>query len=507
MTIAVLVGAALAYALGMRRAARRGTSWPAHRAVLFYALGLGSYAVIELGFLGTWSAELRWAFVARIALLLMAVPALIALGRPLDLARAGLSVTVLESHHGHDPRFRGELIHPRGVRALRSLGLESALLQGGAVPVQGFAVTPGPGLRTALLPYLERWGQGLGVDHQRMVASLREAVRSRPGITLRQGEPVVDVLRDGTRVTGVRLRNGETLHAGLVIGADGRQSKVRAALGLEADVKLLSYSVIASVQGALLPWQGFGHVFLGAPGPVLAYPYGDGLVRLCIDVPLEAPRGRGPMLKWVEQHYAAAMPQPLRDAVLSSLAAHPLEACATHSVHTRDCVTPGAALVGDAGGCSHPLTATGMTAAMNDVMELAQALTTYGPGDRALEVYQQRRYRFVRAREVFTEALYDVFRATDAGSEALKAGTFEYWRRSSAARARSMGILSGEDSRRRTFVTEYAKVTGRSALRTWKQPARTRALLTTSFLRIRHTAVRTAVSWARERRAPRRGPA
>lgn len=91
MTIAVLVGAALAYALGMRRAARRGTSWPAHRAVLFYTLGLGSYAVIELGFLGTWSAELRWAFVARIALLLMAVPALIALGRPLDLARAGLS--------------------------------------------------------------------------------------------------------------------------------------------------------------------------------------------------------------------------------------------------------------------------------------------------------------------------------------------------------------------------------------------------------------------------------
>ncbi|ODT29137.1 MAG: cytochrome C oxidase assembly protein [Microbacterium sp. SCN 70-27] len=59
--------------------------------MLFYTLGLGSYGVIELGFLGTWSAELRWAFVARIALLLMAVPALIALGRPLDLARAGLS--------------------------------------------------------------------------------------------------------------------------------------------------------------------------------------------------------------------------------------------------------------------------------------------------------------------------------------------------------------------------------------------------------------------------------
>ena len=60
----------------------------AHR--LFFALGLGSYAVVELGFLGTWSAQLRWAFTARIALLLLAVPALIALGKPVELARAGM---------------------------------------------------------------------------------------------------------------------------------------------------------------------------------------------------------------------------------------------------------------------------------------------------------------------------------------------------------------------------------------------------------------------------------
>ena len=58
--------------------------------MLFFALGLGSYAVVELGFLGAWSAQLRWAFTARIALLLLAVPALIALGKPVELARAGM---------------------------------------------------------------------------------------------------------------------------------------------------------------------------------------------------------------------------------------------------------------------------------------------------------------------------------------------------------------------------------------------------------------------------------
>lgn len=90
MTIAVIVGAAMAYVCGMRRLSRRGTPWPPARAAAFFGLGLGSYAVVELGFLGTWSADLRWAFVARIALLLLAVPGLIALGRPLDLLRANL---------------------------------------------------------------------------------------------------------------------------------------------------------------------------------------------------------------------------------------------------------------------------------------------------------------------------------------------------------------------------------------------------------------------------------
>ncbi len=111
MTLAVLAVAAIGYALGIRRAARRGVSWPRRRTVLFFALGLGSYAVVELGFLGTWSAQLRWAFTARIALLLLAVPALIALGKPVELARAGMG-----------DAGRARLDRVLGGRAARLLG-------------------------------------------------------------------------------------------------------------------------------------------------------------------------------------------------------------------------------------------------------------------------------------------------------------------------------------------------------------------------------------------------
>ena len=37
------------------------------------------------------------------------------------LSARGATVTVLESHLGHDPRFRGELIHPRGGAAAEKL--------------------------------------------------------------------------------------------------------------------------------------------------------------------------------------------------------------------------------------------------------------------------------------------------------------------------------------------------------------------------------------------------
>ncbi|MBG6212102.1 putative membrane protein [Cryobacterium sp. CAN_C3] len=59
----------------------------------FYALGLGSYAYISFGFLGVYSTELRWAFTTRIALLLLAVPAFISMGKPVALARLAMCET------------------------------------------------------------------------------------------------------------------------------------------------------------------------------------------------------------------------------------------------------------------------------------------------------------------------------------------------------------------------------------------------------------------------------
>jgi putative membrane protein len=87
--VAILASAAL-YAAGVWRIHRSGGRWPVSRTLLFVVAGLGSWAVVSFGFLGSYSEELRLAFTTRIALLLFVVPALMVLGRPVELARRAL---------------------------------------------------------------------------------------------------------------------------------------------------------------------------------------------------------------------------------------------------------------------------------------------------------------------------------------------------------------------------------------------------------------------------------
>jgi cytochrome c oxidase assembly factor CtaG len=86
----LLAVAAVLYVAGVLRLRRRGRRWPLRLTASFLLLGLGSYAVISFGFLGAESTDLRWAFTTRIALLLFVVPAFLALGRPVALARVAL---------------------------------------------------------------------------------------------------------------------------------------------------------------------------------------------------------------------------------------------------------------------------------------------------------------------------------------------------------------------------------------------------------------------------------
>jgi 2-polyprenyl-6-methoxyphenol hydroxylase-like FAD-dependent oxidoreductase len=154
------------------------------------------------------------------------------------LARAGVEVLVLEKHADFLRDFRGDTIHPSTARLMDELGLAE---QFAALPLRHSAtirlVTDDgqytvadfrriPGRHT--LGFLPQWD---------FLNFMTEQGRRYAGFDVRMRAEVVDLIGGDGRVTGVRVRDerGELLDvaADLVVAADGRDSRVRSAAGLE----------------------------------------------------------------------------------------------------------------------------------------------------------------------------------------------------------------------------------------------------------------------------------
>jgi putative copper resistance protein D len=88
--LVIVIGAASAYLAGVRRAARTGTRWPAARTVAFLGPGLLGLVYLTMGWPAVYARVLFSVHAVQLIALLMVVPFLLALGRPIQLAQAAL---------------------------------------------------------------------------------------------------------------------------------------------------------------------------------------------------------------------------------------------------------------------------------------------------------------------------------------------------------------------------------------------------------------------------------
>ena len=377
------------------------------------------------------------------------------------LADGRRRILVLDAHPAGRPQFGGELIHAAGIDMLVGLRLWPILENADGERVDGFRVSTDAGDPPVTLPYRDvpalRPG-GLAIEHGHIVSRVREHLSRRPDVEIRTGQRVVDVVWRNGRVAGVKTAAGEEIAAGLTLVADGRHSRTRKAVGIRARKRAISLSAIATAPDQSLPERRYACICLGAPGPSLAYGLRDRDVRFCIDVPIGNDVTRERVAWRLREEYAPRLPDPLRGQLLRALDSGPLELCGNYMVQTDRCTVPGAALIGDAAGCSHPLTASGMTNSLSDIRILSEELRMAETLDEALARYEVLRYRFVRIREILAEELYEAFRAEGAGARAIRTGIFRYWRTSARGRAATVALLSGDDARLSTFVGEYLRV-------------------------------------------------
>jgi ABC exporter DevA family ATP-binding subunit len=375
------------------------------------------------------------------------------------MASLDYRVVVVEPGLDNTKRLAGELIHPPGVAALRELGLMPALGKAGGVPVQGFVVFPGGSEATHSLPYSEGGMEktGLAIEHAAMAEALLTAVGKLPQVTVWKGSRITAIdlaFPDSVAATVDHEGSSCQLRAPLLVAADGRNSFLRRMANVGQKQVHLSNMVGYRIRARHLPRPGFGHVFAGGPTPVLAYQISSldaGDARIMFDLPLKCENPLSPCLD--------SLPHPLRSAVEEAMETQSPLRAANYAIVPDTVNRARLVLAGDAGGCCHPLTATGLTACTRDALLLRQALReNAGDIPRALVRYARLRESPQRTRLAGAELLYDLFRAETPEMRLLRQALFRYWQRSGRGRVSTMALLSTEEGRLSFLVREYVKV-------------------------------------------------
>jgi 2-polyprenyl-6-methoxyphenol hydroxylase-like FAD-dependent oxidoreductase len=156
------------------------------------------------------------------------------------LARAGVSVEVLEKHADFLRDFRGDTIHPSTLELMHELGILAEFLKRPHNEVREVTVQiAGQEMKMADFTHLPTFCKFIAFMPQwDFLNFIVEQTKALPNFRLRMRSEVTGLLEEGGRVAGVRARTpaGDIeVRADLVVGCDGRHSLVRQCAGLLID--------------------------------------------------------------------------------------------------------------------------------------------------------------------------------------------------------------------------------------------------------------------------------
>ena len=388
-------------------------------------------------------------------------------------ARRGWRVLLCEAGLPSHRRLAGELLHPPAVTGLASLGMGGALDELNPASVYGFLIADPTKQRETLLPYAEVMGlrpTGVAVEHAALTRAMLDCASTHSRVTTWLGARVREVEDRGNHCHAEVLIDGQlqSVTARVVILADGRGSSLRHKQGIEVrrDAKSRMMGWIA--RDVALPYPGFGHVYSCGEGLALAYAISSNEVRVMIEC--------SPSPNLFESTSSSntpdvapiveLLPEPLRGALRASISNDKQQSAVIYGQWPKSVTKGRVGVVGDAGGCAHPLTASGLSFCVRDALSVAEALDEAGLSnpEEGLRRYARRRRRAMRTRQMLETAMVDALRGQDAVGRAIRGGLFRYWATSSSGRRASMGLLSTQAQDPLVMAREYARVCGHALL-------------------------------------------
>lgn len=264
---------------------------------------------------------------------------------------------------------------------------------------------------------------------------------SLPNATFRPGTGTAHMLtRQGEAL--VRLQDGTRLSAKLVVGADGRGSAVREAVGLDVHTTRYGQKALAFAVTHDAPHGNISTEIHRTGGPFTLVPLPDHDGRPCSAV------------VWMETgakaQRLAALPEPTFEAEMTARSAHlygPLQLASRRSIwpiisqRATSMTAERTALVAEAAHVVPPIGAQGLNMSLGDIEALLDQAETHraDPGTpEGLARYNRARLPEVTARVAGVDALN---RASMTGIQPLR-----------DLRMRALGLLHGATPVRRTLM-------------------------------------------------------
>ena len=305
------------------------------------------------------------------------------------LARQGYRVLLVDRVTFPSDTVSTHLVHPPGVAALTRWGLRDELAATGCPPITRYTFDVGP---------VVTGSPGTAFGPRRTVLDkLLVDAAAEAGAEVREGFTVEELVMDAGRVTGIRGHGpGRTsVHdrAPVVVGADGRHSRVAEAVGARRYNERPPAAATYYAYWSGVPVSGV-EIHIRPDRAAAAIPTHDGLTLVLVGWPVsEVDANRADLAG--NYHKTLEMVPEFAARVTAGTRQSRFFGTADLPGFFRVPYGPGWALVGDAGYHKDPCTAQGISDAFCDAELLASALDEALSGRRpygdAMADYHRRR--------------------------------------------------------------------------------------------------------------------
>jgi 2-octaprenyl-6-methoxyphenol hydroxylase len=312
---------------------------------------------------------------------------LVGLSLALALDQAGMTVAVADPLPPSDQLEatfdgRSSAIAFATYRMLQALGVAERI--GAVQPIEQILVTdgrpddglrkPGPSLLTLQFDRQELGADapalGYLIENRRIRLALDEAVRARPGI-LRLAPATVASVQASTASAGMTLADGRAVEARVLVGADGRGSRVRAAAGIRTYGWSYRQTGLVATVALERPHGGVAHEYFLPNGPFAILPLTEdraSLVWTETDATAKALAALPPAA------LGAELMRRFGDFLGTVSVTGPIWTYPLSMELAAEWVRPRLALAGDAAHGVHPIAGQGLNLGLKDVAALAETI-------------------------------------------------------------------------------------------------------------------------------------